>query len=100
MRINQYQKEHGELTAIIQTLVGDSTIFVSKILPGNHSSQIHMYLRKQPNQYTTTENVTLFVELEKGMPKGMNVYNPIIIQDIKRKLSKEIFLDAFPEWFQ
>jgi hypothetical protein len=100
MQINQYQREHEELTAFIQNLVGDSTIVVSKLLHGNHRSQVHMYLRKQPNQYTTTDNVTLFVEIEEVLPIGMNVYNPVIIQDIKRSLSKEAILDAFPEWFQ
>ncbi|MBG9444647.1 hypothetical protein [Cytobacillus firmus] len=100
MQLGQYQREHEELTRFIQNLVGDRTLVVSKISHGNHSSQVHIHIRKQLNESTTTDSFPLFLELGTIIPSGMNVYNPVIIQDIKKNLSKETIHSAFPKWFQ
>ena len=100
MQLGQYQREHEELTRFIQNLVGDRTIIVSKISHGNHSSQVHIHLRKQLNESTSTDSFPLFLELGIVIQSGMNVYNPVIIQDIKKNLSKEIIQGAFSKWFQ
>jgi len=95
VRIGEYSKQRNDLTEFIQRLTGDSTIFVNKILWGNHDSQVHLYLHRRLNGSTFTEDVVVFVELDVRKRSYCNVYADAVIAAIKRNLTKEKIEEAF-----
>lgn len=88
--MDQYYKEREYLCKYIQSLFEVNTIFVSKVVHGNHNNQVHLYLTKVINEGLATQGEeVVFIDLNGEIPVGTNVYSKKSIQLVRQCISRE-----------